>query len=86
MKPEESVGLCKYALCGIVSHSGGMSSGHYVAYVKHEDKYVASLIFRWFYISDTQVTPTTEESVRHAECYIAFYRMNSLLYHEIYGK
>lgn len=35
MKPEENLNIYQYDLYGIVSHSGGMSGGHYVSYVKH---------------------------------------------------
>ena len=32
-----------YGLMGVIVHQGGMRSGHYVAYVKHDQK--------WYYIS-----------------------------------
>ena len=38
MNIESVLNLTKYSLYGIVSHSGDMNSGHYVAFIKNEEK------------------------------------------------
>jgi ubiquitin carboxyl-terminal hydrolase 16/45 len=46
-----------YKLFGVVVHSGTMSGGHYVAYVRHQEQYTIDNNLRgedhWFYYSDT---------------------------------
>ncbi len=64
---KDNVTMYNYELYGIVSHSGGMGGGHYVAYVKHAG--------RWFHASDSRVSETSEKRVMMAEAYIAFYRL-----------
>jgi len=54
-----------YELKGIVEHSGTLNGGHYVSYVKKNNK--------WFYISDSSYQETTESNVLRAEAYMAFY-------------
>lgn len=44
-----NVSLYNYELFGMVVHGGGISGGHYTAYVKH---YING-IGRWYYYSDT---------------------------------
>jgi len=67
LKIEDKINIYEYKLYGIVSHSGGMGGGHYVAYVKNEQK--------WFYISDSHVSEVTEKRVLSIEGYIAFYEL-----------
>ena len=60
----------KYTLSGIVSHSGSISGGHYIAYVKtHLPDGTAS----WTYASDGSVRSVTREEVLKAQAYIVFY-------------
>ena len=54
-----------YELCGVVSHSGGMSGGHYVAYVRRGGV--------WWYASDAHVKEVSVEEVRRAQAYLLFY-------------
>jgi len=58
----------QYQLYGVISHSGNMTGGHYVAYIKAEEK--------WYYTSDTHVTEVSEKRVIESEGYIMFYRLN----------
>ena len=58
---------CKYQLRGVVEHSGGLSGGHYVAYVRRAGDTA------WHYISDRHVRPVTSEEVFGAEAYLLFY-------------
>ncbi len=55
----------KYNLSGVVEHSGGMSSGHYVAYVRFQDD--------WFYISDSSVSKSSVQDVLGAQASLLFY-------------
>ena len=38
MNSDGNLNLTKYVLYGIVSHSGELNSGHYVAYVKNDEE------------------------------------------------
>jgi ubiquitin C-terminal hydrolase len=58
---------CTYQLRGVVEHSGGLSSGHYVAYVRRAGDSA------WHYISDRHVRPATQAQVLGAEAYLLFY-------------
>ena len=58
---------CKYQLRGVVEHSGGLSGGHYVAYVRRAGD------IAWHYISDRHVRPATSKEVFGAEAYLLFY-------------
>lgn len=55
-----------YRLSGVVVHSGGMSGGHYVAYVR-------DITDDWFLISDTSVSHATEAQVLRCQAYLLFY-------------
>ena len=57
--------LFPYRLYGISSHSGSLCGGHYVAYVKHGGK--------WYYASDSHVSPIDEAQALSAEAYVLFY-------------
>ena len=56
-----------YTLRGVIKQSGGINGGHYVSYVKNEDK--------WFYFNDSHVSEIDENSVlEHAkQAYIFLY-------------
>ena len=56
-----------YQLRGVVEHSGGLSGGHYVAYVRRAGDQ------QWHYISDRHVRPVTAATVFDAEAYLLFY-------------
>ncbi len=60
-------GSTLYGLYGIVSHSGGMGGGHYVAYTRKGPD-------RWYYFSDRTATSVTEQSVLGKQAYICFYQ------------
>lgn len=81
-------GEVKYALYGIVEHSGSLHWGHYVAYIKvhgtnpgNEESSGSSSSTnkaeptpdKWFYISDSSVSPSSLESVQGMDPYILFY-------------
>ena len=55
-----------YRLYAVSVHSGGMSGGHYVAYVKHGEA--------WFHCSDTHVSKVSESDVLRAQAYVLFYQ------------
>ena len=54
-----------YSLYAIVSHSGGIYGGHYVAYCRHNKV--------WRCFNDTMARDVSWEHVRHQESYILFY-------------
>ncbi|CAL9114355.1 unnamed protein product [Musa acuminata var. zebrina] len=68
---------CTYRLLGVVEHSGSVSGGHYIAYVRgernngkaHQDKNLPS----WFYASDAHVREASLSEVLKCEAYILFY-------------
>lgn len=79
-------GEVKYALYGIVEHSGSLHWGHYVAYTKIHgtnpgeessngvsNNTTERTADRWFYISDSSVSPSSLESVLGMDPYILFY-------------
>ncbi|KAJ3180125.1 hypothetical protein HDU85_004128 [Gaertneriomyces sp. JEL0708] len=76
----------KYRVYGIVVHSGGLLSGHYVAYVRvpkalvSDDKASDALTAdedsehaSWIYASDTHVRASTWEEVKKQKAYLVFY-------------
>ena len=54
-----------YDLFGVAEHHGGMSNGHYTAYVRSQAE--------WFLCDDTLVAPADESSVRNCKAYLLFY-------------
>ena len=56
-----------YALSGVVSHSGSISGGHYIAYVK------SSVNQQWYRCSDETVSASSENAALAAQAYMAFY-------------
>ena len=68
---------CTYRLLGVVEHSGSVSGGHYIAYVRgernngkaHQDKNLPS----WFYARDAHVREASLSEVLKCEAYILFY-------------
>ncbi|KAK6038479.1 hypothetical protein COOONC_24016 [Cooperia oncophora] len=77
-----------YSLYGVVVHSGSLSGGHYIAYVKsrHRLKQNGTTTIenlceesdinndgQWYYCSDSQVLAVNENRVLSAEAYILFY-------------
>ena len=70
-KPSET--RCKYCLYGIVEHSGSINSGHYVAYVKYKDN---SGTHKWYYVSDSMVSESSEQEAVNAQGFLLFYKRN----------
>ena len=54
-----------YTLYGVVSHSGNMSGGHYVAYVQRGGV--------WWHANDAHVTEVTADNVLNVQAYLLFY-------------
>ena len=59
-----------YELYAVVCHSGGMSGGHYTAYVS----YLTEAGRDWYYISDSHFQSVSESRVLNSEAYVLFYR------------
>lgn len=65
---------CKYQLVGLVEHSGSMSMGHYVAYVRGEKTLKGGVHGQtWFYASDAHVKEVSLSEVLRSEAYLLFY-------------
>ncbi|KIH64414.1 ubiquitinyl hydrolase 1 [Ancylostoma duodenale] len=70
-----------YSLYGVVVHSGSLSGGHYIAYVKSRHRLKQDLPVdpqlqndgQWYYCSDSQIVAVSENRVLSAEAYILFY-------------
>lgn len=68
-----------YCLVGVVEHSGSMSGGHYVAYVRGDGRGSktstgsSSTGQAWFYASDAYVREVSLAEVLQSEAYILFY-------------
>lgn len=62
-----AAGVPQYTLFGVVSHSGGCHSGHYVA---HSLNYADH---NWYCFDDAKVTQIDSESLNKVEPYILFY-------------
>ena len=56
----------KYKLYGAVEHMGSLNSGHYVNYIKKENN-------KWFRISDSSVSSSSEKQVSLSDAYLLFY-------------
>lgn len=54
-----------YKLKGVVSHSGSLHFGHYIAYVCADN--------HWYYASDSHVTNASTDRVLGCEAYMLFY-------------
>jgi len=68
----------KYTLYGVVEHIGGLTGGHYIAYVRnkgslHSDDSVEQ---NWFYFSDTTFRKATFDEVQNSQAYLLFYERN----------
>ena len=66
-----------YELYGVVCHSGSLSGGHYIAYVRPllpspEKK----RSHQWYYFSDSSKRPVNEGEVLGSEAYILFYDLS----------
>jgi len=65
-----------YELTGLVSHSGSMSGGHYVAYVKvrpPRDRDAAPAPGQWHYVSDSFARRVDQADVLAEQAYLLFY-------------
>jgi ubiquitin carboxyl-terminal hydrolase 16/45 len=66
--------MCMYQLVGLVEHSGSMSGGHYVAYVRGEKILKGEIHGQtWFYASDAHVKEVSLSEVMRNEAYLLFY-------------
>jgi ubiquitin carboxyl-terminal hydrolase 8 len=57
----------KYELYGVCNHMGGLTGGHYTAYVKRENG-------EWWHFNDGHVSAMREEDVCSPAAYCLFYR------------
>jgi ubiquitin C-terminal hydrolase len=55
-----------YSLYGVIVHRGSAGSGHYIAYIKHEDT--------WFEMNDRKATQMKAEQVLAQNAYMLFYQ------------
>lgn len=55
-----------YRIFGVIVHSGGLTSGHYTAHVRHGEE--------WFYCSDAHTIATTWDHVAKAQAYVVLYK------------
>ncbi|CDY60617.1 BnaAnng17010D [Brassica napus] len=62
-----------YMLAGLVEHSGTMRRGHYVAYIRGDDKERRDSSV-WYRASDSFVRQVSFEEVFRSEAYILFYQ------------
>lgn len=60
-------------LAGLVEHSGTMGRGHYVAYIRGDDKERRDSSV-WYRASDSFVRTVSFEEVIRSEAYILFYK------------
>jgi len=56
----------KYSLQSVIVHSGAISSGHYVSYIKKDNK--------WFKCDDKFVSYTESSDVKKLKAYLLFYQ------------
>lgn len=63
----------RYSLFAVVSHSGTIHSGHYIAYVRQQRDY-------WYTCDDHVITRTTLREVLSSEGYLLFYHKHTLDY------
>ncbi|KAL4456270.1 hypothetical protein ABPG74_014231 [Tetrahymena malaccensis] len=66
VKSSQSSGGYYYNLIGIIVHSGSQDSGHYISYVKREN--------RWFCCDDGKYQEVSEKTVVKQEVYLLFYQ------------
>ena len=55
-----------YSLYGVIVHRGSAGSGHYIAYIKHEN--------RWFEMNDRKATLVDFSEVLEQSAYMLFYQ------------
>lgn len=75
-KREEKKEKCVYRLTGVVEHIGTMRGGHYVAYIRGDEKSkngVGASV--WYHVSDAYVREVMLEEVLRCEAYILFYEI-----------
>jgi ubiquitin carboxyl-terminal hydrolase 8 len=62
----------KYDLYGVCNHSGGVTGGHYTAYVKNANG-------KWYHFNDTSVSEVgIPETIISQKAYVLFYRKRQL--------
>jgi ubiquitin carboxyl-terminal hydrolase 4/11/15 len=60
--------LSKYTLYGVIVHTGGLTGGHYYAYVKRLES------DKWELCDDSYVRRVDDKDVLGSEAYILFYQ------------
>lgn len=74
MFSESDTSACRqFEVFAVVTHSGMLESGHYVTYLRLQD--------RWFKCDDAWITEVDENVVRASQCYLMYY-VQKMLYHE----
>lgn len=63
-----------YTLYAVIVQSGGMGSGHYIAYVCKRRGPDGDGSGQWHYFSDAMVKPSSWEEVQKAQAYMLFYQ------------
>lgn len=58
---------CKYQLCGVVQHLGGMGGGHYIASVKSQ------VNGKWYLMNDDSIKRILPEDAQSSDAYMLFY-------------
>ena len=59
----------KYDLFGICNHMGGVSGGHYTAFVKNANN-------NWYHFNDTRVSKIKESELQSSHAYCFFIENN----------
>eukprot|EP01091_Cochliopodium_minus_P007278 TRINITY_DN17184_c0_g1_i1.p1 TRINITY_DN17184_c0_g1~~TRINITY_DN17184_c0_g1_i1.p1 ORF type:complete len:207 (-),score=55.87 TRINITY_DN17184_c0_g1_i1:175-795(-) len=65
-----------YDLFGIVSHSGSLDGGHYIAFCKNHANE------KWYEFNDSVTREVTEKEVASQEAYLLFYSLKSTKHQE----
>ena len=62
---------CQYSLYGVTSHSGTLSSGHYMAYCKHPHT------GKWHVYDDSEVQSVSLRTVKRSGAYMLFFEQSN---------
>eukprot|EP00741_Cyanophora_paradoxa_P020633 tig00021281_g19915.t1 len=62
-RPERGPGYYRYALAGILVHTGTADSGHYYSYIQEREPGTPGEPRRWFHFNDTQVETFDEADI-----------------------
>jgi len=67
-----------YELYAVSNHMGGLSGGHYTAFVKHNEKKGCSQEDQWYYFDDSSCEPISKQNIMTATAYVLFYQRKDL--------